>query len=349
MRGRVGITIIQVCIAVVILAVVAAILFPFFAQSRGGSYKGGPAQNIRQVALAALMYGQDYDDRIPLMTNGWFSRVQNRPVGALTLACPGPGTQSNLAMDAAGARVTDTWVQLVLPFSKDRMLFVDSSRRARNKPSDEHGIFAGPPLAPGEKGYYPEGATHRNQGRFPMFGLNYMFLSPMLVPKTRLGSPDTFNYAEGVSRSFNAAKDPSQTVFFTHSQRNLGDTRRGFFAVNAPGMWQAFVSNKDGFVAFGGDTPGSGDWVGTKTACATNQEPCPEPMKSHGKSFMFALSGSNAAFLDGHGKFLKDVQLAAGTNYSIAKAGGAGHPSSGAVITDKSKYLWDLDGFYYGL
>ncbi|MEA2554309.1 MAG: hypothetical protein QOJ65_2485, partial [Fimbriimonadaceae bacterium] len=58
--------------------------------------------------------------------------------------------------------------------------------------------------------------------------------------------------------------------------------------------------------------------------------------------------GNNLAFLDGHVKFMTDVRLAAGTDYVTATPRGEAN-AAGAVITDKKKYLWNLDDNYYGL
>src|SRR6185369_11283539 len=116
-----------------------------------------------------------------------------------------------------------------------------------------------------EKDYDREGATYRNQNRFPFFGVNYMYLSPLRIPKDKRKLPDAVNYAVSEAHGFEEADDPSGTVYFTESQRAPDDATRGFFVVNAPGMWPAFAGNKNGYVAFWSGTAGSGDWVGTTT------------------------------------------------------------------------------------
>ena len=313
----------------------------------------GGYQNERQIALAAIMYSGDYDDRIPPAINGWFSRLQDRTDKQLTINCPGPGTQAEVATDAAGAAPARTWVALLWPQIKSLELFIrppsDQSRT-----SDEHderlvdraGIFAHDPLALGQPGYDPAKNTYRNQGLFPQFGLNYMYLAPLIVPKEYRNMANPTNYAVSRPFKYEDADDPSGTIFFIDSQRAMDDPDTGFFVVNAPGMFPAFQHNAKGYIAFWGGTAGSGDWVGTDTACPDNTNPCDRPMKSNGFVYTGYNNGCNTTFLDGHVKYFHPNQLAAGTDYALATAKADG---SGCHIIDKSHYLWNLsDKDYYG-
>ena len=46
-----------------IIAILAAILFPVFARAREKARQGSCLSNVKQIALGALMYVQDYDER----------------------------------------------------------------------------------------------------------------------------------------------------------------------------------------------------------------------------------------------------------------------------------------------
>lgn len=330
------------------------VLFPVFAQSRGRRHPVS-AQNSRQMGLAGIMYGGDYDDTMPVTTNGWLSRMQNVADGHLTVDCPAPGTQ-DFPAKAAGGQRTDAWPILVMPYIKSRGLFVDAGRSNfstvgvnQEKLVVNQKIYASEPKAVSDPAYDPEGATFRNQNRFPMYGMNYMYLSPLRIPKDKRKLPDAVNYAVSESHKFTEADDPSGTVYFTESQRTLSDQTRGFFVINAPGMWPAFANNKDGYVAFWTGTGGSGDWVGTTTACADFITPCPTPTTSTNFVYAGYNGGSNVSFLDGHVRYYKAAALAAGTDYPSAVAGSRGHLGSGAKIVDKTKYLWNLTNKnYYG-
>lgn len=294
--------------------------------------------NARQLALAALMYAGGCDDALPLTVNGQLSRLQNRRPGQLTFNCPGPGTQEAPDPRAAGGEPALGWPGEIAPYVKSRGLYVDPSR------GDVLHIWDHDPLFPGDPNYDPEGATVRNQNLFPMYGYNYMFLSPLRIPKAMQGIPDAMNYAVADSHKTDEAGDPTNTVLFAASQANLSNPSRGFFVINAPGMWPTFAKGANGLIGFWGGTPGTGDWVGTATACADASSPCPKPLRSYG--FTYMIDGQNpsaeVAFLDGHMKYVHATDLAAGTNFLTAIAGSAASPGSGSVIVDKKHYIWDL-------
>ncbi len=342
-----GITMLEILVVVMIVVVVVGVLFaPVYSHGNGRRARTSwDAQNNRQVALGALMYSGGNNDRMVPTINGRLSQLQNVADGRLTVNCPGPGTQDLESKDAAGAQRADTWVMLLNPYLKSMQLYVDPGR------GDVHKYFvqgSNEPRAQGQPGYDPQGCTYRNVGRFPMYGMNYMFLSPLRIPKDKRNEPNAINYAVAEVVNLDKAADPSGTVFFIDSQRSQTDQARGFFVVNAPGMWPAFASNKDGYVAFWNGTKGSGDWVGTQTACNDFSDPCSKPTTSTNFVSVHYNGGANATFVDGHVKYMKAEALTAGTNYETAIAGSAGSLGSGAVITDKKRYLWNFDGNYYG-
>lgn len=47
------------------LALIAAILFPIFARSRGTGHGPSCQSNLKQIGLAMLQYAQDYDEKLP--------------------------------------------------------------------------------------------------------------------------------------------------------------------------------------------------------------------------------------------------------------------------------------------
>lgn len=63
-------TLIELLVVIAIIAILAAILFPVFAQARASARSISCVSNVRQSALGALMYSQDYDESIPLLFNG---------------------------------------------------------------------------------------------------------------------------------------------------------------------------------------------------------------------------------------------------------------------------------------
>jgi prepilin-type N-terminal cleavage/methylation domain-containing protein/prepilin-type processing-associated H-X9-DG protein len=65
MRRQRGFTLIELLVVIAIIAILAAILFPVFAQAREKARQTGCLSNLRQLGLATQMYMQDYDETVP--------------------------------------------------------------------------------------------------------------------------------------------------------------------------------------------------------------------------------------------------------------------------------------------
>jgi prepilin-type N-terminal cleavage/methylation domain-containing protein/prepilin-type processing-associated H-X9-DG protein len=64
-RPRSGFTLIELLVVIAIIAILAAILFPVFARAQAKAQQTSCLSNEKQLALAFLMYAQDYDDTMP--------------------------------------------------------------------------------------------------------------------------------------------------------------------------------------------------------------------------------------------------------------------------------------------
>jgi prepilin-type N-terminal cleavage/methylation domain-containing protein/prepilin-type processing-associated H-X9-DG protein len=62
---RRGFTLIELLVVIAIIAILAAILFPVFAQAREKARAASCLSNTKQMGLALLMYAQDYDEQLP--------------------------------------------------------------------------------------------------------------------------------------------------------------------------------------------------------------------------------------------------------------------------------------------
>src|SRR5438046_1975512 len=62
--NRSAFTLIELLVVISIIAMIAAILFPVFAQIRENGRKTQCLSNARQMGLAVAMYSQDYDEAI---------------------------------------------------------------------------------------------------------------------------------------------------------------------------------------------------------------------------------------------------------------------------------------------
>lgn len=61
MRGRTAFTLIELLIVIAIISILAAILFPTFAQARAKARQTVCLSNMKQIGLATQIYLQDYD------------------------------------------------------------------------------------------------------------------------------------------------------------------------------------------------------------------------------------------------------------------------------------------------
>lgn len=111
-----GFTLIELLVVIAIIAILAAILFPVFAQAKAAAKKSSDLSNMKQIALAQLMYAPDYDDFF-----AGNSLVRNGPTGnyngfwgsGLALGWDDP-TLNNIAM----------WTKGIYPYMKNRDILV---------------------------------------------------------------------------------------------------------------------------------------------------------------------------------------------------------------------------------
>jgi prepilin-type N-terminal cleavage/methylation domain-containing protein/prepilin-type processing-associated H-X9-DG protein len=107
---RRGFTLIELLVVIAIIAILAAILFPVFAQARAKARQTSSLSNMRQIGTGSAMYMQDYDERL---MPSWVNARGQRDAGG------GP-----INNDESG-----TWCNLIQPYMKNRQILFNPSAK----------------------------------------------------------------------------------------------------------------------------------------------------------------------------------------------------------------------------
>src|SRR3569833_2677151 len=95
---RIGFTLIELLVVIAIIAILAAILFPVFAQAREKARAIACLSNTKQLALAEMQYNQDYDEKYTDGSNpygegnGWAAQLYPYVKSLGAFRCPGDST-----------------------------------------------------------------------------------------------------------------------------------------------------------------------------------------------------------------------------------------------------------------
>ena len=121
MLRRRGFTLIELLVVIAIIAILAAILFPVFAQARENGRKSNCISNVRQLALATIMYTQDYDGTLyPCNGRGWPAPCNPRCNEA---CCQAGNIYTNPAFVADPERTVIGLREVHQPYMKNTKIF----------------------------------------------------------------------------------------------------------------------------------------------------------------------------------------------------------------------------------
>lgn len=112
-QKRNAFTLIELLVVIAIIAILAAILFPVFAQAKLAAKKTNDLSQLKQHGLASLMYSNDYDDNSMAF-----------PYAATwSTSCPGCSSATAFTHGEMGP----WWTDRIMPYVKNRGIFANPS------------------------------------------------------------------------------------------------------------------------------------------------------------------------------------------------------------------------------
>jgi prepilin-type N-terminal cleavage/methylation domain-containing protein len=125
-NNRMGFTLIELLVVIAIIAILAAILFPVFAQARAKARQTACLSDLKQIGNALIMYGQDYDETLP--GNAYVAPNDT------TWGDAGYLSKSTIGfMDPDPTKVTRNWAASIQSYLKNTQVFVCPDSLARSE------------------------------------------------------------------------------------------------------------------------------------------------------------------------------------------------------------------------
>ncbi len=281
MRKKYGFTLIELLVVIAIIAILAAILFPVFAQARATARGAASIRNLKQVVLASLMNAQDYDETmVPCETWGTEARIN--------------GHQT-----VKGGIDFNSWRALVFPYTKSLDIFDDPAAPP---------IFQDPSFA---------SAPEINTLLYGNLAMNHMFMGPVyyngstFLPKgialAGIAKPsETIYYTEMYNAGIDGTKEWNTPGVYYWSGM-----------VDAPMCWDSNLDGSDpnqvdGNIACIGNW-GKNDGWDTFIGLDVNHG------GQTGGVTPRVTGGVNTCFGDGHVKRIRLGDMAAGTTFQIGQ------------------------------
>jgi prepilin-type N-terminal cleavage/methylation domain-containing protein len=126
MRRKDGFTLIELLVVIAIIAILAAILFPVFAQARAKARQAACLSSMKQIGTALMMYAQDYDETVA----GNSYSPPNSSAGDAGFAPVPLGF-----MDPDPLKVGRNWARDLQPYVKNLAVYVCPQARPGHAPA----------------------------------------------------------------------------------------------------------------------------------------------------------------------------------------------------------------------
>ena len=128
-------TLIELLVVIAIIAILAAILFPVFAQAKMAAKKTTTISNIKQVGTSTLIYCADYDDVYPRQDACEKEPLLNKDLSNVPFIPGGAGCRTSAGVNGFLYRVNHfSWQKWVLPYTKSIDIFKIQTREKEPSP-----------------------------------------------------------------------------------------------------------------------------------------------------------------------------------------------------------------------
>ena len=132
-------TLIELLVVIAIIAILAAILFPVFAQAKAAAKKTASLSNQKQISLGITMYGADADDMYPRNDDCVAGSSLNPVLNSLPFNPTGVGCSSAPFFYRTNHF---SWQKWIMPYVKNIQLFKNPTRDMNaNTPSCAAGSY----------------------------------------------------------------------------------------------------------------------------------------------------------------------------------------------------------------
>lgn len=193
-----GFTLIELLVVIAIIAILAAILFPVFAQARERARGTACLSNMKQVGTGIMMYNQDYDGRFP--------QFAARPARFRTASLnPTTPAEYYIAGNIDVEGYIDTWMDYTFPYIKSLGVYKCPS----------HPVELTVP-GPGEPASWYTGG-----GYFAASGEPYttgVYAGKAHFPSLAYSAVIANIYGDGTAATESMIRSPSQKLLMTHNK-----------------------------------------------------------------------------------------------------------------------------------